>query len=157
ATRLSAVLSVHERALTLAVDELDSQAGGLRAGDRVDLYYTQRSSGGVQLVPLLQQVEILGVGDSFLSQDGTYPRSFATVTLRVKTLDAPRVLLAQHAGDLSVLLRSRDDLEVQPPVVRNSSELLRQPVARRDNAQIELLIGGAGEQVPQRRLISAGV
>lgn len=156
AARLSAVLSVHERALTLAVDELDSQAGGLRAGDRVDLYYTQRSGGGVQLVPLLQQVEILGVGDSFLAQDGTYPRSFATVTLRVNTVDAPRLLLAQQAGDLSVLLRSRDDAEMQPQVVRNSSELLRQPVVRRDGAQIELLIGGAGEQVPQRRMITAG-
>src|SRR5690606_27861037 len=71
APRLSAVLLTHERALTLAVDELNSHAGGLRTGDQVDLYYIQRSGGGVLLVPLLQQVEILGVGDSFLSQDGT--------------------------------------------------------------------------------------
>lgn len=156
APRLSAVLSAQERALTLAVDDLNSQAGGLRAGDRVDLYYTQRSGGGVLLVPLLQQVEILGVGDSFLSPDGSYPRNFATVTLRVQAADAPRVLLAQQAGELSLLLRHPDDAGAQPLVVRNSSELLRQPVVRRSSNQIELLIGGAGEQVPQRRMISAG-
>lgn len=154
--RLSAVLAQHERALTLAVDDLNSQAGGLRPGDRVDLYYTQRSGGAVLLVPLLQQVEILGVGDSFLSANEAQPRAFATVTLRVGAQDAPRVLLAQQAGELSVLLRNPDDAAAQPLSVRSSSELLRQPAARRAASQIELLIGGAGDQVPMRRVISAG-
>jgi pilus assembly protein CpaB len=154
--RLSAVLAADERAVTVAVDDLNSQAGGLRAGDRVDLHYTQRANGAVLLVPLLQQVEILAVGDSFIAGEDSPPRSFATVTLRVAADDAPRVLLAQQAGDLSVLLRSPEDAAAKPTLVRSSSELLRQPVTRRGAAQIELLIGGEGEQVPLQRMISAG-
>lgn len=154
--RLSAVLAPDERAVTVPVDDLDSQAGGLRAGDRVDLHYTQRANGAVLLVPLLQQVEILAVGDSFITAEDSPPRSFATVTLRVAADEAPRVLLAQQAGDLSVLLRNPGDVTAKPTLVRSSSELLRQPVTRRGSTQIELLIGGEGEQVPLRRLISAG-
>lgn len=152
---LSGQLAPQERALTVSVDDLSSQAGGLRVGDRVDLYYSQRSGNGALLVPLLQQVEVLGVGDSFLAD--AHPGNFGTVTLRVNVADAPRVLLAQQAGELSVLLRNPRDTDAQPVAVRSSSELLRQPVVRRaGNTQIELLIGGGGEQVPMRRLISAG-
>lgn len=153
--KLSDVLAEDERALTVAVDELNSQAGGLRSGDRVDLYYSQRSGGGALLVPLLQQVEILGVGDSFTAAAGNASRSFATVTLRVSSTDAPRLLLAQQAGDLSVLLRSPQDTAELPVAVRNSNELLRAPSpARNPVSQIELLIGGEGEQVPARRVIT---
>ncbi len=156
APRLSAVLAADERAVTVAVDDLNSQAGALRAGDRVDLHYAQRSGGAVLLVPLLQQVEILGVGDSFTTGEEDAVRRFATVTLRVTADDAPRVLLAQQAGELAVLLRSQDDATAKPAVVRSSSELLRQPVVRRAAQQVELLIGGQGEQVPLRRLLSSG-
>lgn len=156
APRLSEVLAPDERAITLAVDELDSQAGALRAGDRVDLYYGQRASGGTSLVPLLQQVEILGVGDSFHSADGGQPRSFATVTLRVGVQDAPRVLLAQQAGDLSVLLRNPADTALQPMAIHRSSELLRVPAPHRATSQVELLVGGGGDQVPVRRVLSVG-
>lgn len=154
-SRLSDALAPDERALTVAVDELDSQAGGLRSGDRIDLYYSQRASGGARLVPLLQQVEILGVGDSFMADRDGAPRNFATVTLRVSSSDAPRLLLAQQAGDLSVLLRSPHDTAALPVAIRNSSELLRVPSTGRSTAsQIELLVGGGGQQVPERRLLT---
>lgn len=122
APRLATVLAADERAITIAVDELGSQAGGVRAGDRVDLHYGRRESGDAVLVPLLQQVEILGVGDSFslASQDGAQ-RQYATVTLRVPAQDAPRVLLAQQAGDLSMLLRPVGDQSMLPVAVRSSS------------------------------------
>jgi pilus assembly protein CpaB len=154
--RLSEVLGPDERALTVAVDELNSQAGGLRAGDRVDLYYGQRTGGGSALVPLLQQVEILGVGNSFHGTEGTQPRSFATVTLRVGAADAPRILLAQQSGELSVLLRNPGDTALQPVAIRRSSELLRMPSTRSASRQIELLVGGEGDQVPARRLLTIG-
>ncbi|MFO7324828.1 MAG: Flp pilus assembly protein CpaB [Pseudomonadota bacterium] len=156
APRLSEALAPDERALTVAVDELNSQAGGLRTGDRVDLYYGRRTGSGSSLVPLLQQVEILGVGDSFHAGDDSHPRSFATVTLRVAVKDAPRVLLAQQSGELSMLLRNPADTAEQPVAIHRSSELLRAPVTQRASGQIELLIGGEGEQVPVRRYISVG-
>lgn len=154
AAKLSDVLGGDERALTVSVDDLNSQAGGLRPGDRVDLYYSERAGGGALLVPLLQQVEILGVGESFAVGGEVGRRSFSTVTLRVRVDEAPKVLLAQHAGDLSVLLRSPADTNPVPVVVRSSNELLRAPVPRRQVSQVELLVGGQGEQVPARRVLS---
>lgn len=158
APRLSAVLGPDERAITIAVDELASQAGALRAGDRVDLHYGRRESGDAVIVPLLQQVEILGVGDSFslASQDGAQ-RQYATVTLRVPADDAPRVLLAQQAGELSMLLRPAGDLSLLPVTIRSSRELLRRPAARSAPARgVEVLTGGSGERVPERTWLAAG-
>jgi pilus assembly protein CpaB len=155
--RLSAVLAIDERALTVAVDELDSHAGGLRTGDRVDLYYSRREADRSLLAPLLQQVEILSVGDSFMARQEGIPEQYTSVTLRVPATQAPRVLLAQQAGELSLLLRSREDHVLQPATVRSSSELLRQPApARPGRADVELLIGGQGDQVPERRMIRVG-
>lgn len=159
APRLATVLAADERAITIAVDELGSQAGGVRAGDRVDLHYGRRESGDAVLVPLLQQVEILGVGDSFslASQDGAQ-RQYATVTLRVPAQDAPRVLLAQQAGDLSMLLRPVGDQSMLPVAVRSSRELLRRPAARAAVASpgVEVLTGGNGDLVPERTWLAAG-
>lgn len=157
APRLSAALAPDERALTVAVDDLNSQAGGLRSGDRIDLYFSRREGDSALLVPLLQQVEILGVGDSFPGahqDDG--PRQFSTVTLRVPAVEAPRILLAQQAGELSLLLRPVADLGVQPTTIRSSSELLRPAARGRAMADVELLVGGQGELVPERRTIRVG-
>lgn len=154
--RLSSALSLGERALTVAVDDLSSQAGNLRAGDRIDLFYGQREGGNALLVPLLQKVEILAVGDSYLLQDGETPRHYSSVTLRVSSEDAPRVLLAQHAGELAVLLRSSQDQHAAPGSIRNSSELLRQPAVRAAVTRVEVLTGGHGQLVPERTWLLSG-
>jgi pilus assembly protein CpaB len=154
-SRLSAVLAPDERALTIAVDELSSQAGGVGAGDRIDLFYGRRQDGEALLVPLLQQVEVLVAGDA-LPADGLEARHFATVTLRVAAADAPRVLLAQQAGDLFMLLRAPQDKAVQPDAIRNSRELLRRPGIRSVSAGVELLIGGSGDLMPKRTWLTPG-
>jgi pilus assembly protein CpaB len=154
--RLSSVLEAGERAVTVAVDDLSSQAGNLRAGDRIDLFYGQRDSGNELLVPLLQQVQILAVGDSYLPEDDGAPRHYSTVTLRVSNEDAPRVLLAQQAGDLAVLLRGTTDNGTVPGVIRSSSELLRQAAARPAVHRIEVLTGGHGQLSPERTWLVSG-
>jgi pilus assembly protein CpaB len=156
---LSSVLAPNERALTVAVDDLSSQAGGLRAGDRIDLYYGRRESGDAVVVPLLQQVEIMAVGDSFARAgfEGEPSGHYATVTLRVAAVEAPRVLLAQQAGELSVLLRAPGDELLQPVAIRSSRELLQAPAVARSAAPgIELLTGGTGELVPGRTWLRVG-
>lgn len=156
---LASVLAPDERALTVAVDDLNSHAGGLRAGDRIDLYYGRRESGDALLVPLLQQIEIMAVGDSFAraGSDGEAPGHYATVTLRVTAAEAPRVLLAQQAGELSVLLRGPGDENLQPVSIRSSRELLQAPAAARTAAPgIELLTGGTGDLVPGRTWLRVG-
>lgn len=154
--RLSSVLEAGERAVTVAVDDLSSQAGNLRAGDRIDLFYGQRDGGNELLVPLLQQVQVLAVGDSYLPGDDGAPRNYSTVTLRVSNEDAPRILLAQQAGDLAVLLRGTADNGRVPGVVRNSSELFRQPAARAAVHRIEVLTGGHGQLSPERTWLVSG-
>lgn len=154
--RLSSALATGERALTVAVDDLNSQAGNLRAGDRVDLFYGQREAGDALLVPLLQRVEILAVGDSYSLEDGGVPRHYSTVTLRISTADAPRVLLAQHAGELAVLLRSPADEHAVPGAIRSSSELLQQPSVRPVVNRVEVLTGGHGQLVPERTWLAPG-
>lgn len=155
ATRLSAVLAPDERALTIAVDELSSQAGGVGAGDRIDLFYGRRQDGEAMLVPLLQQVEVLVAGDA-LPADDLGARHFGTVTLRVAAADAPRVLLAQQAGDLFMLLRAPQDKAMQPSAIRNSRELLRRPDVRAVAAGVELLTGGSGDLMPRRTWLTPG-
>ncbi|HWL61414.1 MAG TPA: Flp pilus assembly protein CpaB [Steroidobacteraceae bacterium] len=156
--RLSGALAPDERALTVAVDELSSQAGGVSAGDRIDLFYGRRDGSEAMLVPLLQQVEVLVAGDAVApgTDDGLRSRHFATVTLRVSADDAPRVLLAQQAGDLFMLLRAPGDDALQPVAVRNSRELLRRQQARPVVAGTELLTGGTGELFPSRTWLTPG-
>jgi len=150
--RLSGALAPDERALTVSVDELSSQAGGVSAGDRIDLFYGRRDGSEALLVPLLQQVEVLVAGEAVPpgTDEQLRSRHFATVTLRVSADDAPRVLLAQQAGDLFMLLRAPGDDALQPVVVRNSRELLRRQQARPVVAGTELLTGGTGELFPSR-------
>lgn len=156
--RLSGVLAPDERALTVAVDELSSQAGGVSAGDRIDLFYGRRDGSDALLVPLLQQVEVLVAGEALPpgTGDGLRSRHFSTVTLRVSADDAPRVLLAQQAGDLFMLLRAPDDDARQPVAVRNSRELLRRPRTTSVAAGTELLTGGTGDLIPSRTWLSPG-
>ncbi len=156
--RLSGALAPDERALTVAVDELSSQAGAVGAGDRIDLFYGRRDGTEALLVPLLQQVEVLVAGEALPpgAGDGLRSRHFSTVTLRVSAEDAPRVLLAQQAGDLFMLLRAPGDDALQPVAVRNSRELLRRPRATSVAAGTELLTGGAGELFPSRTWLAPG-
>lgn len=157
-SRLSGILAPDERALTVAVDELSSQAGGVGVGDRIDLYYGRREGSEALLVPLLQQVEVLVAGEALPpgAGDGMRSRHFSTVTLRVAADDAPRVLLAQQAGDLFMLLRSPGDDALQPVAVRNSRELLRRPSSSAVAAGTELLTGGTGELFPSRTWLTPG-
>jgi pilus assembly protein CpaB len=153
---LSARLAVGERAVTVSVDDLNSQAGGVRRGDRVDLYFGPRESADSLLVPLLQEVEVLAAGEYALDVDGGEPRQYSTVTLRVTAEQAPMVLLAQQAGDLSILLRNGSDREPVRSTVRNSRELLQpaQPTAAEPG--MEVLTGGAGQLTPVRTWLRVG-
>jgi pilus assembly protein CpaB len=155
---LSTVLASGERAVTVSVDDISSHAGALRAGDRIDLYVARRDGEDSLLLPLLQQVEILATGDSTVRDDhvNAESRLYSTVTLRVSAANAPRVLLAQQAGELSVLLRSPVDLAVGPSAVRSTRELLSRPANRTAVFGVELLTGGTGSLVPERTWLSVG-
>lgn len=163
ASRLSTRLGAGERALTVPVDEVSSHAGAVAVGDRVDVYYRPGNSGSGQalLMPLLQQVEVLATGTSFLPEDGseaTADRHYGTVTLRVAEADAARLLLAQAAGELALLLRAPGDAGSQAAVLRSSRELLQtRPASPARRAGTEVLTGGSGGTEPVRTWLSVGI
>lgn len=157
--RLSELLVPGERALTVPVDEINSHAGAIEVGDRIDVYYRPARSGDVLLMPLLQQVEVLAVGTTFLPAASTdesgSERHYGTVTLRVTEHDAGLLLLAQAAGELALLMRAPGDAAKQVAVLRSSRELL-QSTPRRKVSGLEVLTGGSGGATPVRTWLSVG-
>lgn len=161
--RLSAVLGEEQRALTIAVDEVNSQAGNLLPGDRVDLLYSRSDGGEAVLVPLLQHVEVLATGAALLGENlvegAASGRGFGTITLRLSPDDAARVVLAQQSGSLSVVLRSSADSKEISSDLRNSRNLLRKPAQKRSaggESRVELLVGGNGGLSPDQSWLSIG-
>ena len=164
APRLSSLLAGGRRALTIAVDQVNSQAGNLLAGDWVDLYYTGNEGGGAYLIPLMQRVQVMATGASLAAEDGVRDvsgdeRHFGTITLGLSATDAARVLLAQQSGSVSVVLRSREDQSEIPWTRQSSVDLLpRNP--RRSipvlDSRVEVLVGGGGGLVPERSWLLPG-
>jgi pilus assembly protein CpaB len=159
--RLASILVGERRALTIAVDQVNAQAGNLLPGDWVDLYYSHSENGDSTLVPLLQQVQILATGASLLGDNGIdgpaqTDTGFSTLTLGVSADDAARVVLAQQAGNVSVILRAPADASQISLDPRSSRDLLRRPVkARTADPRIELLVGGSGNLIPERSWLGA--
>jgi pilus assembly protein CpaB len=116
------------RALTVPVDEVSAQAGLLRAGDLVDLYYSrQASEGSAQLQLLLQSVTVLATGKrtaKSAGQSDSEATDFSTITLQLTPDDAARVLLAQRTGAVTAVLRGSDDPKAQTLSVVHSRQLL---------------------------------
>lgn len=163
APRLSSLLAGGRRALTIAVDQVNSQAGNLLAGDWVDLYYTRNEGGGAYLIPLMQRVEVMATGTSLASGDATRDGSedehhFGTITLGLSAADAARVLLAQQSGNVSVVLRPREDQTEMPWVRQDSVDLLPRNPQRSTvlDSRVEVLVGGGGGLAPERSWLSPG-
>jgi len=162
APRLASILDGERRALTIAVDEVNSQAGNLQPGDWVDLYYSQATNGDSVVIPLLQHVEILAAGASLLG-DGNpgfadAGRGYSTLTLGLSADDAARVVLAQQSGNVSVILRATGDASQVPANPRSSRDFLRRPAGARPraDARVELLVGGNGALQPERSWLEVG-
>jgi pilus assembly protein CpaB len=162
--RLSKVLDGERRALTIAVDQVGSQAGNLEPGDWVDLYYSRSDDGDAVLVPLLQRVEVLAAGAALLTDaagtgSAAPERNFSTITLGLSGADAARIVLAQQSGSLSVVLRSPQDMSQMPTVPLSSRDLFARTPRTRSAAgdtRVELLIGGKGGLSPERSWLSVG-
>lgn len=162
--RLAAVLAGEQRALTISVDQMNSQAGNLLPGDWVDLYYSRTEGGGATIVPLLQRVGVLAAGAALLPEeaslsDAPAERNYSTITLALSATDAARVVLAQQSGDLSVVLRSPDDLSQLSAEPRSSRELLRRASSAPRTpspSRIEVLVGGGGGLTPETSWLTIG-
>lgn len=152
----STQLAPGSRAITFPVDEVNALAGLLVPGDVVDLLYTERRGAEAVIRPLLQKVTVLATGtttekptvDPATGQPSTVTGSFTTVTLSVTPDEAQRIVLAQHAGELTAVLRHPADAASLASSPLGSSALSGESRPRRTPRSIavdyvELIVGGA--------------
>jgi pilus assembly protein CpaB len=151
------------RAMTVAVDEVNSISGMLQPGDRIDLFFTARPPlrpGASQLQPeqtlvLMQNVLLLATGRQVRPSIGENgqpgaTRSYSTVTIEASPHDAQRLILAQKSGALTAVLRGPTDKEPLLAASMDSRDLFgMRPVARvakpgAPDPRVEMIIGGKG-------------
>jgi pilus assembly protein CpaB len=116
-SRLSRMVRPGERAVAFPVDEIQSLGYQILPGDRVDLFIVTRRGSALTVMPILQSVTVLGVGDSFATDEN--PGPYGRITLSLTPREAEMILLAREVGRLYLLLRNENDVEgeVEFPVL----------------------------------------
>ncbi len=110
------------RAMTVAVDEVNSVSGMLQPGDHIDLLFSVKppvSSAAGSVVqgteitaPLLQDILVLATGKQVRPGQGDdHPanRSFNAITVEVSPEQAQKLVVAQRGGKLTATLRNPGD------------------------------------------------
>jgi len=144
---LSQKLQPGDRAMTLKVDSVNSIAGLVRPGDRIDvmgIFHERSEKGDVETTTkvILQNVIVLAVGgkmteDKLYLEKGDSKKSFfgsssdsgdaskiRTLTLKVTSEEAGILAFAQEKAEIRLILRSRSDIFVETiPNVRMSDVL----------------------------------
>jgi pilus assembly protein CpaB len=158
------------RAMTVAVDEVNSLSGLLQPGDRIDLFFTARPpgrEGTAQRNPertslLMQNVLLLATGRQVRPAitDSGQPgvsRTYSTVTLEAAPVDAQRLILAQKAGSLTAVLRGPSDKSPLLAATIDSRDLFGARTVARARAtgpRAEVIVGGRSGGRMERDLIS---
>ncbi|MFB6263762.1 MAG: Flp pilus assembly protein CpaB [Bradymonadaceae bacterium] len=129
ARNLAAKVPKNERAMSMSVDSVSGVSGLLQPGDRVDIIGTFPVGGEQQSVPgvggggksvgyvtmtLLQNVTLLATGQKLTrtTHKGQRGGGYSTVTLSVTVEEAELLTIAQTRGDLSLLLRNPEDVQI---------------------------------------------
>ena len=148
------------RALSIAVDEINSIAGMLQPGDRIDLHWSVKPppfagvpQGHEVTTPLLDDVKVLATGKQVRMHSADINnRNFTTITVEVSPEQAQRLILAQRSGRVTALLRPRDDRGPVESAAMDLSRLLQLrtpaalPVAKTGP---EIIVGGRGALTTQ--------
>jgi pilus assembly protein CpaB len=160
---LASLVRADRRAITLAVDEINGFAGLLSPGDTVDLVYmadgdAARPQAAV-VRPLLQGVTVIATGRSTrrlraTGGDGVVRDvdvDYATVALDVEPVDAQRLVLAQHTGEITVLLRGAGAVGSATLRVVDVSAIngASAPLRARRGEPVQLIIGGTATRPVQ--------
>jgi pilus assembly protein CpaB len=167
-SELASRVPLKERAMAVPVDNVSGVAGLLQPGDRVDILGTfktkqqdrrgQEKEGYVTMT-LLQNVSLLAVGQriSNINQDGKKGQTksrggYGTVTVAVSVEEAELLTIAQTQGELMLLLRNRDQVNITPPKkqtlkqVLDKLDIIAQERVERTKKRIERTGGSAAEE-----------
>jgi pilus assembly protein CpaB len=140
------------RAITVAVDEINSFSGFLQPKDRVDLLLTHGSGENSSTYPLIQNLDVMATGvKTVVDKTGqSAPKTFRTITVKVTDEEAKKITLAYEVGKLTAMLRNPEDeapldsapmtanklLNKKPPVKKNKI------VRRKTEPGVEFIVGG---------------
>lgn len=151
----SDMLDEDRRALTIAVDELNSISGMIRPYDRIDLFIIGRDQEKLGLpgakdtkvvMPLLQDVLVKATGNIVRREttpDGrAYDRRYSTLTLDLPPEEIGKVLIAQENGELKAALKRPEQQAVSYRPTRESD--LWPGVEKAKEGSITFYIGGKG-------------
>ncbi len=168
----SGTLKAGRRAMTIAVDEMNSVSHMVEPGNMVDLMLVissgQEPGGSNQtVVPFLDQIKVLATGQKVTQDDPATAsterrRSYSNLTLEVTPTQAARLALAQELGKLRAVLRNekdRQEVDFETVSANNLLEDIRErererrmaraaekPAARApySASYVEYFIGGKG-------------
>lgn len=115
--RLSQLIPISMRAVTVALDPVSGVGGFIQPGDHVDVIATFNVDGGTLSRVVLQDVELLAAGGQVSTdqeapqQAGAAkgPQAYLTATLAVSPRQAEELVLAESKGKLRLALRRPDD------------------------------------------------
>ncbi|MDR2001307.1 MAG: Flp pilus assembly protein CpaB [Zoogloeaceae bacterium] len=146
----SDMLDENRRALTIAVDELNSISGMVRPYDRIDLFVIRKENRGIPgvkenkvVMPLLQDVLVKATGNIVRREttvDGReFDRRYSTLTLDLLPDEIGMVLIAQENGELKAALkRSEQSAAAYRPTRENDLW----PSGSEDESGVAFYVGG---------------
>jgi Flp pilus assembly protein CpaB len=110
------------RAISLKLDKQTTNEGWARAGVRVDVVLVTSQSTRSTAMVIAQNLRVLSSGMSVSPEFGGESKLIqngeSTVTLEVSTEDQKRLKLAADRGELRLLLRGDEDLDVAPDLLK---------------------------------------
>jgi pilus assembly protein CpaB len=138
------------RAMSFAVDKINSISGFLQPNDKIDLLLDYNE----QIIPIIQNLQVVATGNKTqidkTGSQSTDPYSIVTVVVTPEI--AEKITLAKTLGKITALLRSPEDempISQEPMTV---ARLFNKPKAKkrvrkrivREEKGIEYIVGGTG-------------
>lgn len=177
---LSWRLSEGSRAVTVPVDQVSSQAGLVRPGDRVDLMLAEEHQQGTErcvvVRPLLESVHVLATGqatrealrpgDVPLDANADGETRYSTITLDVTPEQAQQLAVGLRMGELIPMLRGAADESPTGLDPRGDGRLACRGAVQADadpatapprRLAVELLVGGRASNDVARVWVSESV
>lgn len=138
-----------KRAMSIAVDKINSISGFLQPTDSIDLLLEYKD----QIFPIIQNIRVLATGTrTRVDKTGRdIGSNYNTITIEVTPEIAKKITLARSVGGLTAVLRSPKDNNETESSKMTISQLLNQPKKtytrkkiQKKKPEVVFIIGGVG-------------
>ena len=118
-------LSAGKRAISIAVNELQSVSGFVKPGSYVDVIFISPVPAGENTTAqiLLSNVKVLATGKQVKNNANENQDPYEMVTLEVSPNEGAALAFAKEAGTVSLMLRGGNDDKTEPAVHYSYQEL----------------------------------